>query len=315
LQRYILRRMVWMLPTLFLGTLLVFAVMRVLPGDVAELIVGQEAAERGGERDMARLGLSDPLHVQYGKWLWSMVNGEFGGETLRTRELVRDELAFRLPKTAELGMLAFIISVFLGIPAGVVAAIYQDKWPDYVIRMILVGGLSIPSFWLALMMLLGLLLLFRYTPPIAYVGPTENLWENLQIMAMPAFILGFHSATTKARVMRAQILEVSRQDYIRTARAKGLMERVILWRHAMKNALLPVVTIMGLQLLTLISGTVILETIFGIPGMGNGLVEAVRYRDYPLVQSFVTLYLAAAMAANLLTDLSYAWLDPRIKYG
>jgi peptide/nickel transport system permease protein len=321
MQAYVLRRLIYMVPTLLLGTVLVFAVMRVLPGDVAELIVGQEAAESGTERDTARLaelrqflGLNDPLHVQYGKWLWSMVNGEFGGETLRTRELVRDELAFRLPKTAQLGAMAFAISVAMGIPLGVIAAIYQDKWPDYLIRLILVGGLSIPSFWLALMMLLGLLLLFRYTPPIAYVGPTEDFGGNMQIMIMPAFILGFHSATTKARVMRAQILEVTRQDYIRTARAKGLMERVILWRHAMKNALIPVVTIMGLQLLTLISGTVILETIFGIPGMGQGLVEAVRYRDYPLVQSFVTMYLAAAMAANLLTDLSYAWLDPRIKY-
>lgn len=322
MQRYIVRRLLYMVPTLFLGTLLVFAVMRVLPGDVADLIVGQEAAQSGTEINQQRLaevreflGLNDPLPVQYGKWLWSMVNGEFGGQTLRTRELVKDELAFRLPKTVELGFLAFLFSVTLGIPAGIIAAIYQDKWPDYVIRMILVGGLSIPSFWLALMMLLALLLLFRYTPPIEYVGPTEDLWGNLQIMWMPAFILGFHSATTKARVMRAQVLEVSRQDYIRTARAKGLMERVVLWRHVMKNAMLPVVTIMGLQLLTLISGTVILETIFGIPGMGQALVEAVRYRDYPLVQSFVTLYLVAAMAANLLTDISYAWLDPRIKYG
>ena len=321
MQQYIIRRIAYAIPTLLLGTVLVFGVMRVLPGDVAELIVGQESAERGQERDMQRindlretLGLNDPLPVQYGKWLWSMVNGEFGGKTLRTQELVRNELAFRLPKTAELGLMAFAFSLVLGLPLGVIAAIYQDKWPDYLIRIILVGGISIPSFWLALMMLLGLLLLFRYTPPIMYVGPTEDLWGNLQIMILPSFILGFHSATTKARVMRAQILEVARQDYIRTARSKGLKESIILWRHAMKNAMIPIVTIIGLQLLVILSGSVVLETIFGIPGMGLGLIEAVRYRDYPLVQSFVTLFLFMSLVANLLTDISYGLLDPRIKY-
>jgi peptide/nickel transport system permease protein len=202
----------------------------------------------------------------------------------------------------------------LGIPAGVVCAVYQDKWPDYVIRMILVGGLSIPSFWLALMMLLALLLMFNYSPPLAYVGPTEDFWGNMQIMALPAFVLGFHGATTKARVTRAQILDVLRQDYIRTARSKGLRERVVLWRHAMKNAMIPVVTVAGLNLVTLIGGTVILESIFGIPGMGTGLIEGVRSRDYPIVQSFVTFFLVITMIGNLLVDISYAWLDPRIKY-
>jgi peptide/nickel transport system permease protein len=247
--------------------------------------------------------------------MWSMVNGEFGGKTLLYQEPIREVLALRLPKTLQLGLMGFGLSIVLGIPLGVICAVYQDKWPDYLIRIILVGGLSIPSFWLALMILLALLLLFNYTPPIGYVGPTEDFWGNMQIMGLPAFIIGFHSATTKARVTRAQILEVLRQDYIRTARSKGLMERVVLWRHAMKNAMIPVVTIAGLNLVTLLGGTVILETIFGIPGMGRALVEGVRSRDYPLVQSFVTIFLSITLVGNLLVDLSYAWLDPRVKYS
>jgi peptide/nickel transport system permease protein len=309
-------------PTLLFGTLLIFTVMRVLPGDLAEHILVQEAAETGREVDPERLrelreflGINDPLPVQYGKWIWSMVNGEFGGKTLLYQEPIKDVLGYRLPKTLELGLLGFAFSIVLGIPLGVIAAIYQDKWPDYVIRMILVGGLSIPSFWLALMMLLALLLWFNYTPPISYVGPTEDLWGNMQIMILPAFILGFHGATTKARVTRAQILEVLRQDYIRTARSKGLAEKYVLWRHALKNAMIPVVTIMGLNLVTLIGGTVILETIFGIPGVGRGLIEGVRSRDYPLVQSLVTFFLVITMIGNLMVDLSYAWLDPRVKYS
>lgn len=322
MSKYLIRRLVLFVPTLIMGTLLVFTVMRILPGDLAESILSAEANETGREVDLARLahlretmGLNDPLHVQYGKWVWSMVNGEFGGKTLVDGEPIREVLAFRLPKTLELGLLGFSLSIVLGIPLGVVAAVYQDKWPDYVIRMILVGGLSIPSFWLALMMLLALLLLFNYVPPLGYVGPTEDLWGNLQIMAMPTFIIGFHAATTKARVTRAQILDVLRQDYIRTARSKGLQERVVLWRHAMKNAMIPVVTIAGLNLVTILGGTVILESIFGIPGMGTGLVEAVRERDYTLVQSIVTLFLVVTMIGNLSVDLSYAWLDPRIKYS
>ena len=322
MHRYLARRLVLFIPTLLIGTLLVFAVIRILPGDLAVTILGREAAETGKEVDQARLddlrkvlGLNDPLHVQYGKWMWSMVNGEFGGKTLLYQEPIREVMLFRLPKTLELGLLAFALSIVLGIPLGVVAAVYQDKWPDYAIRMVLVGGLSIPSFWLALMMLLGLLLVFNYVPPLGYVGPTEDLWGNLQIMALPTFILGFHGATTKARVTRAQILDVLRQDYIRTARAKGLMEKTVLWRHAMKNAMIPVVTIAGLNLVTLIGGTVVLESIFGIPGIGTGLVEAVRSRDYPLVQSLVTFFLFITMVGNLAVDISYAWLDPRIKYS
>lgn len=322
MSRYLMRRLFLFVPTLLLGTLLVFTVMRVLPGDLAKTILSQEANEAGREIDLARyehlrttLGLNDPLPVQYGKWVWSMVNGEFGGKTLVDGEPIKEVLTFRLPKTLELGLLGFALSIVLGIPLGVIAAVYQDKWPDYVIRMILVGGLSIPSFWLALMMLLFGLLVFGYVPPLGYVGPTEDFWANMQIMWMPAFILGFHGATTKARVMRAQILEVLRQDYIRTARSKGLQERLVLWRHAMKNAMIPVVTIAGLNLVTLIGGTVILESIFGIPGIGTGLIEGVRQRDYTLVQSLVTFFLFITMLGNLSVDISYAWLDPRIKYS
>jgi len=309
-------------PTLMLGTLLIFVIMRVLPGDVATAIMGAEAAETGREIDMVAvqklretLGLNDPLPIQYTKWLWSMVNGNMGGTSLITGEPISEIVALRFPKTAELAIMSFTLAIVMGIPSGILAAVYQDRWPDYLIRVILVGGLSIPSFWLALMIILGGLLLFNYIPPIAYVGPTEDLWGNLQIMILPALIIGFHSATSKARVTRAQILEVMRQDYIRTARSKGVSEKLVLWRHAMKNAMIPVVTIAALQLLVAFSGTVILESIFGIPGMGNGILEAIRQADYPVIQSLATIFLGLALVGNLITDLSYAWLDPRIKYS
>ena len=312
MQRYIARRVFLFIPTMLLGTLLVFTVMRVLPGDIALQILGENVSQTNQELNDQRLkdlretlGLTDPLPVQYGKWMWSMVNGQFGGKTLISRLSIRSELALRYPKTVELAVMASFLSLILGIPSGVVAAIKQDRWQDYLIRIILVGGLSIPSFWLALMMLLALLLLFGYTPPIAYINFTDDPWGNLQINILPAFILGFHAATGIARQTRAQILEVLRQDYIRTARSKGLMERIVLWRHAMKNAMIPVVTVAGLSLVTLFGGTVILESIFGIPGIGSALINGVQSRDYPLVQSMVTFFLFITMVGNLIVDISY----------
>ena len=319
---YLARRLVLFIPTLLLGTILVFGVMRVLPGDIAISILGQEAHEGGQPIDPHRLedlrktlGLDDPLPVQYGKWVWSMVNGQFGGKTLLSSEPIADIIALRFPKTAQLAIMAFTISIIIGIPLGVIAALYQDKWPDYVIRVILVGGLSIPNFWLAMLILLGLLLWYNWVPPVAYVGLTENFMGNMQIMFLPAFIIGFHSATLKARVTRATMLEVMRQDYIRTAYSKGLSRRLVLGRHALKNAMIPVVTIAGLNLTALFGGTVILEHIFGIPGMGTGMIEGVKTRDYPLVQSLGALFLFITMIGNLFVDLSYAWLDPRVKYN
>jgi peptide/nickel transport system permease protein len=322
MHRYVARRLLLFIPTLLLGTLLIFTVMRVLPGDLAMAILGAEATETGGTIDPQRyrvlresLGLNDPLPVQYGKWVWSMVNGEFGGHTLLAHEPIAEVIALRFPKTAQLAIMAFTMSIIIGIPLGVVAALYQDKWPDYLIRIILVGGLSIPSFWLAMLILLGLLLWFNWVPPIAYVSIMDNFWANMQIMFLPSFIIAFHSATLKARVTRATMLEVMRQDYIRTAYSKGLARRLVLSRHALRNAMIPVVTIAGLNLTALFGGTVILESIFGIPGMGTGMIEGVRTRDYPLVQSLGALFLFITMIGNLIVDLSYGWLDPRVKYS
>jgi len=322
MQRYALRRLLLFIPTLLLGSLLIFGVLRVLPGDIAISILGEEAAETGEPIDPERLlalrkflGLNDPLPIQYVKWGWSMVNGSFGGHTMISHEPISNVVALRFPKTAQLALMAFTFQIIVGIPLGVIAALQQDRWPDYVIRMILVGGLSIPSFWMALMMLLGALVWFRWVPPITYVGFTEDLWGNMQIMLLPAFIIGFHGATLKARITRGTMLEVMRQDYIRTAKAKGLAQNLILYRHALKNTMIPVVTISGLTLTSLFSGTVILENIFGIPGLGNGMIDAVRQRDYPTVQSLTTLFLIITMIGNLIVDLSYGWLDPRVKYA
>ena len=321
MQRYIARRLFLLIPTLLLGTILVFTVMRVLPGDLAMAILGQEASE-GGQVDQKRyedlrasLGLNDPLPVQYGKWLWSMVNGQFGGKTLLANEPISHIIALRLPKTAQLAVMAFTVSIVLGIPLGVISALHQDKWPDYVIRVVMVGGLSVPSFWVAMLVLLAALLWFNWVPPIAYKSFAEDPMANLQIMMLPAWIIGFNAGTFQARVTRANMLDVLRQDYIRTAYSKGLSLRLVLARHALKNVLIPSITLAGLNLTTLFGGTVILESIFGIPGMGTGMITAVQTRDYPLVQSLGTLFLFITMIGNLLVDLSYAWLAPRVKYS
>lgn len=322
MQRYILRRILLFIPTILMGTILVFAVMRILPGDMAMSILGQEAAEGGGVVDPKRyndlretLGLNDSVPVQYGKWLWSMVNGSFGGNTLISNEPIKNVIALRFPKTAQLAIMAFSLSLILGIPAGIFCALYHDKWPDYVIRVVMVGGLSIPSFWLSQLILLSALLWFNWVPPIAYRSFGQDPLANLQIMVLPACIIGFHSATFQGRVTRANMLDTMRQDYIRTAYSKGLSQRVVLTRHALKNVLIPSITLAGLNLTTLFGGTTILESIFGIPGIGTGMINAVRQRDYPLAQSLGTLFLFITMLGTLLVDLSYAWLDPRVKYS
>lgn len=322
MQRYILRRLLLFIPTALMGTLLVFTVMRVLPGDMAMSILGQEAAEGGGVVDPKRyadlretLGLNDSLPLQYGKWAWSMFNGSLGGRTLISNEPIAHVIGLRFPKTFQLALMAFTIAIVMGIPAGIFCALYQDKWPDYAIRIILVGGLSIPSFWLAQLILLAGLLWFNWVPPIAYQSFAQDPVANMQIMILPALIIGFHSATTQGRITRANMLDVMRQDYIRTAYSKGLPRRLVLTRHALKNVLIPSLTLAGLNLTNLMAGTVILESIFGIPGIGSGMINAVRQRDYPLAQSLGTLFLFITMVGTLLVDLSYSWLDPRVKYS
>jgi len=293
--------------------------MRVLPGDVALVIMGGDESDAAVSEETLnalrkQLGLLDSLPVQYGKWAWSMVNGEFGGVSLVDKQPLSEIIAQRLPRTLQLTFLTFLIAIPAGIPLGIIAALYQNRWPDYLARMLTIGGLALPNFWLALLMLLALILWFQWTPPIFYVDFWEDPWTHLQIVIWPAIILAWGFSAYVARITRSNMLEVLRQDYVRTAYSKGLATRTVLWRHALRNALIPVVTLTGTYLGTLLGGTVILESIFSIPGMGQGILRAAWVRDYPVVQSLAMLLVVMALVLNLLTDIIYVFIDPRIKY-
>jgi peptide/nickel transport system permease protein len=317
---YLAMRLLLFVPTLILASLLIFGAMRVLPGDPASVIL---RSEEGGTYVSAQqyqqirdaLGLSDPIHVQYGKWMWSLVNGEFGGTSLSTREPISQIVQRRLPVTAQLTLYIFVVSMVISIPLGIVAAIYQDRWPDYLIRTITISGHAIPNFWVALMVLLALVLFAGWSPPLRY----QPLWvdpvSHFQKVIWPVVILAWGYSAFITRMTRAHILETLRQDYVRTARSKGLPEMVVLGRHALRNALIPVVTVAGLYLGALLSGSLILENIFGIPGIGQGIVAGATQRDYPVIQSLTLLTVFFVLAINLLVDVLYAVIDPRISYS
>jgi peptide/nickel transport system permease protein len=313
-------RLLLFVPTLLLASLLIFGAMRVLPGDPASVIL---RSEEGGvyvsaqqyEQIREALGLSDPIPVQYGKWMWSFVNGEFGGTSLTTHEPISAIVGRRLPVTAQLTLYIFVLSMAISIPLGIIAAIYQDRWPDYLIRIVTISGHAIPNFWVALLVLLGLVLYANWSPPLRY----QPLWvdpvSHFQKVIWPVLILAWGYSAFVTRMTRAHILETLRQDYVRTARSKGLPELVVLGRHALRNALIPVVTVAGLYLGALLSGSLILENIFGIPGIGQGIVAGATQRDYPVIQSLTLLTVFFVLAINLLVDVLYAVIDPRISYS
>jgi peptide/nickel transport system permease protein len=318
MQQYILRRLVLFVPTMLLASLATFFIMRALPGDVALVILGGEAntpaALEQVEAYRQALGLRDPLPVQYGRWMWSLVDGEFGGKSLADREPIGAILARRIPVTLQLAFYALIISMLVSVPLGIVAAVYQDRWPDYLVRLVTLSGHALPNFWLALVLVLVLSVQFAWSPPVYY----KNLWEDpfihLQKAIWPALVLAWGFSANITRITRSNMLEVLRQDYVRTARAKGLIEQVVVSKHALQNALIPVLTLSGLQLAGLLGGTVILESIFGMPGIGQGIVLAANTRDYPVIQTLAMLLVFMMLCLNLLVDLCYAAIDPRISY-
>ena len=318
MQQYIARRLALFIPTLFLASLAIFFIMRALPGDVALVILGGEAntpmAEEQLEQYRVALGLRDPLPVQYGRWIWSLVNGEFGGRSLADREPIGEILARRLPVTLQLAAYALVISVIVSIPLGIIAAVHQDRWPDYLVRIVTLSGHALPNFWMALVLLLILSVNFHWSPPVFYRNVWEDPWLHMQKAIWPALVLAWGFSANVTRITRSNMLEVLRQDYVRTARAKGLVEQVIVSKHALQNALIPVLTLSGLQLAGLLGGTVILESIFGMPGIGQGIVLAANTRDYPVIQTLAMLLVLMMLMLNLLVDLLYATVDPRISY-
>ncbi len=319
MSKYIVRRLFLMIPTLLVVTLLVFGILRVLPGDVAQLILsGDTGAMSISAHSLdslrEKLGLDHPLYVQYLLWIWDAVRGNLG-ESLYSGQSVAGEILHRLPVTFEIALLAQLLSLTIGIPVGVISAVKQNSWVDLTLRFWSILFLAAPSFWLGLMVILAGAFWFNWIPPMGYHALWEDPKGNFLQLIWPAVILAHGGLAVTARMTRSTMLEVMREDYIRTARAKGLREQMVIIRHAMKNALIPVITLSGLSFGSLLGGTVILEAIFGIPGMGQYLISAINVQDYPIVQGTVVVFAVMFMFINLSIDLVYGWLDPRISYS
>jgi len=316
-QRYILRRLVLTIPALLGVTLIISVMIRLLPGDAVTIMLGDYGQYAKDADDLrAKLGLSQPFQVQYIKWIGGIAHGNFG-QSLRDRTPIAHELAIRLPITFELGFLGLIISLLIAIPLGVYSAVRQDTISDYIARSAAIAMLAIPGFWLAILAITvpSVWPWHKWTPPLRYARLQDNPSANLKQMILPAIILGIGLSGSIMRLTRAQMLEVLRQDYIRTSRSKGLSERAVIYRHALRNAVVPIVTLLGLNMAVLISGTVVLESIFVLPGMGRYLLDSLNARDYPAVQAVVLLFATVIILFNLVVDLLYAWLDPRIRYS
>ncbi len=313
MRRYILRRLLLLLPTLLLVSFMVFCIVRVLPGDAVSLMV----AEMGFADDEAELrsmlGLDKPLATQYATYITKALKGDLG-ISLWSGEPVLEEIGRRLPLTFRLALMALFWTVLTGIPLGVFSALKQDTWLDYLMRSASIGGLSVPSFWLATLLMVFGAVLFQWVPPIDFVPFREDPLGSLSQLVAPSLVLSVALSAGIMRMTRTMMLEVMREDYIRTARSKGLGEWVVVIRHALSNSLIPVLSIMGIQLAFLVGGTVIMESIFVLPGMGKYLLDAIAWRDYPVIQGINLFICTLIVGINLAIDLLYGLIDPRIRY-
>ena len=316
MARYVLNRLAWCVPVLLGSSVLIFVMVRLIPGDIVDVIMGTEGSATPEVRATIRrmFGLDQPIYVQYFVWLGSVLRGDLGS-SLRTSEPVAGILISRLPVTIELAVLSVLMSILLAVPLGVLAAVKRGGPVELLARLVGLLGLSLPNFWLATMMILVASLWFNWLPSLIYISPLANPVENMKQMAMPALSLALALMAIVLRMTRSAMLEVLGQDYVRTARAKGLSDRLVLIRHALKNAMIPVITVIGVQMGTLFGGAVVIEQIFGLPGMGWTFVNGIYQRDYPTVQGAVLMLAVTFVVVNLLVDLTYAYLDPRIRYG
>ena len=318
MQQYIARRFLLFIPTAVLVTLLVFFFMRIIPGDAAILILAGASGEGTyTEEDLANLrhelGTDKPTHVQYGLWMWDLLRGDLG-TSLFYGTSIKDELKDRFPLTMELAILGMVFSFLIAVPLGILSALKQDTMPDHTARLICFGGIAIPNFVIGLVTVYLLVKFFNWFPPLDYVPPWEDLSTNLQQLVFPAITQGLFLLAFLSRVTRSSMLEVMREDYIRTARSKGLRERRILFLHALQNAFLPILTVTGWGFGIAVSGSVIMERIFVLPGMGRMMIDAIGQRDYTVIQAVVLIVAVMVLVLNLVTDLLYAWLDPRIRF-
>ena len=311
---YLVRRFLLMLLTLFGISVLIFVMLRLVPGNIADILF--DAAGLIDSADKVKLehdlGLDRPIVIQYVDWVAGLARGDLGYSYVSEKPAL-DEIAPRIPITAKLAGLALAFSVIFGVPLGVISAVKQNSAVDYVLRVISLSGLSMPSFWLALLILIAFVHYFGALP--IYTDPPKGFWNSLWLYSVPAVAVGFRSSALVMRLTRSAMLEVLRQDYIRTARAKGASDSAVNYRHALRNAMLPVVTVIGIEAAFLMGGLIVTETVFNIPGVARFLVEAIQWRDYPIVQNLVMFIATVAVVINFLIDLLYAVLDPRIKYA
>jgi peptide/nickel transport system permease protein len=315
--QYCAKRLVLTLPTLLGVAIVVFVLMRLLPGDVVEVRLAAEGAYVTPQTialERARLGLDQPVWRQFTDWMWGLLHLDFG-YSMWTGRPIAQEIGVRIGLSLQVAVMATVIAIVLAIPLGTLAALRQDTWVDYAVRVFSIAGLATPSFWLGILLILGLLAFFEWAPPMIYTPFWKDPWLNLSQLIWPAVATGYRYSAVATRMTRSAVLEVLREDYVRTARAKGLGERPVLTRHALQNALLPVITVIGLEFAFLIGGLVVTEQVFNLNGVGKLFVDAVTQYDYTLVQALVLLVAFAFIMSNLLVDLLYAWLDPRIRLG
>ena len=314
--RYVVKRLLLMIPTLLGVAVLIFFLMRVVPGDIVELRFAGESAfaqKENLDKERVRLGLDQPLSTQFLRWLRGIAVLDFG-TSMWTGSPILEEIRLRFALSLQLAIMATIIAVLLAIPLGVLAALKQDTWVDYAVRIFSIAGLATPSFWLGIVFILTLLIVFHWLPPMVYTPFWVNPWQNLLQLIWPALAVGYRYSAVATRMTRSAMLEVLREDYIRTARAKGLWEKLILSRHALKNAMLPVLTVIALEFAFLMGGLVVTEQVFNLNGLGMLFVESVAHRDYTLTQALVLLVAFVFIFVNFLVDLAYAWIDPRIRF-
>lgn len=319
LQRYIAIRFLLFIPTVFLVTLGVFLLMRVIPGDPALLRLTSLSGEGSyTQQDLdnlrAELGTDRAIYVQYQSWIWGIVRGDLG-TSLYSDTKVTEEIAPRLPLTIELAIIATVLSLLIAVPLGAVSALNQDSVIDYCARIFTFAGISVPIFVTGLVVIYVLVHVFGWFPPLGYADIWEDPWQNVQQMFFPALTLAFFQMNFTARVTRSALLEVMREEYVRTARAKGLRERTVIYVHALRNAMLPIITVSGWSFGFLLGGTIIIERIFVIHGMGLLLLDSIIARNYTLIQASVLIFALCILAVNLMVDLLYAWLDPKIRYA
>ncbi|HYB73849.1 MAG TPA: ABC transporter permease [Candidatus Sulfotelmatobacter sp.] len=315
MRGYILRRLLLMIPTLLGVAVLVFFLLRVIPGDIVEIRFseGPFYTKEAVQQERARLGLDRPLWRQFIGWMWGITHLDFG-RSMWTGDRITHEIAIRFQLSLQLTLMATAIAVLLAVPLGTVAALRQDTWLDYAIRVFSIAGLATPSFWLGMLMILMFLTVFRWAPPMEFVPLWVHPWQNLSQMIWPALAVGYRYSAMATRMTRSTMLEVLREDYVRTARAKGLWEALVIRRHALKNAFLPVLTVIALEFAFLMGGLVVTEQVFNLNGIGLLFVESIAHRDYTMVQALVLLVAFIYIFINFTVDLAYGWLDPRIRY-